>query len=86
MEGGWREDSKLSLPLVGDFIALLLITIVPLAGDQNQLRLNLASNCLQNRLSSKVVKYDPGSDKHNKEDGKKTLWTDMQGKYYVTLR
>ena len=35
MEGGRREKSKSSLPEVGDFVVLLLITIVYLVGNRN---------------------------------------------------
>ena len=65
MEGGRRKDLKSSLPLVGDFVVLLLITIVHLAGNWNKLRLNLASNSLQNPTSGETVKNMTEKIKHH---------------------
>ena len=55
MEGGRREESKLSLPLVDDIIVLLYESHLKLVKRQTKLHLNLASNSLQNPYSGKAV-------------------------------
>ena len=56
MEGGRREDSKLSLPLVGDIIVLLLLCHCWLVGREKTRVRPQAGSCVQNRLSGKAVK------------------------------
>ena len=53
MEGNRKEDSKLSLPLVG-VITCYFAAVLPLLAS-SKLRLNLASNSLQNQFSGKAV-------------------------------